>query len=90
MQLTLQKVQKVRLEQFRNDVKTICVIALEMFLVSKLKAKEKHSLSFALFRFVNEYKTLYGKLSILVEIFWFQRFRVVHFVCFLVSMFNIK
>ena len=40
IQLTLQKVQKVRLEQFRNDVKTICVIALEMFLVSKLKAKQ--------------------------------------------------
>ena len=40
MQLTLQKVQKVRLEQFKNDVKTIFVIALEMFLVTKLTTKQ--------------------------------------------------
>ena len=72
MQLTLQKVQKVRLEQFRNDVKTICVIALEMFLVSKLKTKQslKTFTLFALFRFANKYKTLYGKVSIPVKIFW--------------------
>ena len=36
----VQKVQKVRLEQFKNDVKTIFVIALEMFLVTKLTTKQ--------------------------------------------------
>ena len=36
----VQKVQKVRLKQFKNDVKTIFVIALEMFLVTKLTTKQ--------------------------------------------------